>query len=306
MYSFFYDVFFILKRRERKICNKQSYQAKTIKWLLGYIEAYYNLLVIKLYDKFPSKRIGVKKNKREQRIIVSLTTFPKRVNTVWITIETLLRQTVKPDEVILWLAKSQFDDISVLPQKLVNLQKRGLTIRFCDELRSHKKYFYVMQEYPEDIIVLADDDMFYPSDTLRKLIKMHKKYPKDICTMTSQVIEPSFETKPSMWRNPKLGERFVHSEKVQIFTGSGSLYPPGSLDKTAFRKDLIKDLCPYADDLWLTFMANRKGTKITSWFPWRAFPITIYGTSEETLWHINAADGKNDDQWEAMLNYFKE
>ena len=81
---------------------------------------------------------------------------------------------------ILWLAKSQFDDISVLPQKLVNLQKRGLTIRFCDDLRSHKKYFYVMQEHPEDIIVLADDDMFYPSDTLRKLIKMHKKYPKDI------------------------------------------------------------------------------------------------------------------------------
>ena len=98
----------------------------------------------------------------------------------------------------------------------------------------------------------------------------------------------------------------MNSDKIQIFTGSGSLYPPGVLGKETFREDLIKELSPYADDLWLTFMANRKGTKITSWFPWRAFPITIYGTSEETLWHINAAEGKNDEQWETMLNYFKE
>ena len=176
MYSFFYSIFFILKRKEKQIGDKQDYRVKLIRWLLGYIEAYYNLLVIKLYDIFPCKRVGIKKIKREQKIIVSLTTFPKRIDSVWITIETLLRQTVKPDEVILWLAKQQFDDLNVLPQKLLDLQRRGLTIRFCDDLRSHKKYFYVMQEYPKDIIVLVDDDMFYPKDTINKLIKMHKKY----------------------------------------------------------------------------------------------------------------------------------
>ena len=100
MYSFFYSIFFILKRKEKQIGDKQDYRVKLIRWLLGYIEAYYNLLVIKLYDIFPCKRVGIKKIKREQKIIVSLTTFPKRIDSVWITIETLLRQTVKPDEAI--------------------------------------------------------------------------------------------------------------------------------------------------------------------------------------------------------------
>ena len=26
-----------------------------------------------------------------------------------------------------------------------------------------------MQEYPEDIVILADDDMFYPYDTIKNL-----------------------------------------------------------------------------------------------------------------------------------------
>ena len=68
---------------------------------------------------------------------------------------------------------------------------------------------------------------------------------------------------------------------------------------------LIKELCPYADDLWLTFMAHRKGTKITAEFPWRAFPITIYGTGEASLYYINAEGGQNDEQWIKLLNHFE-
>ena len=161
-----------------------------------------------------------------------------------------------------------------------------------------------MQEYPEDIIILVDDDMFYPRDTIKKLMQMHKKYPYDICTMTAQAIKPSFESKPSMWRNPKLDEKFEHSDEIQIFTGSGSLYPPHSLDEEVFNKELVKSICPSADDLWLTFMANRKRTRITTYFPWRAFPITIYGTAEGSLWYMNAEEGQNDVQWDAMLMHF--
>lgn len=85
-------------------------------------------------------------------------------------------------------------------------------------LKSHKKYYYAMQEYPEDIIVLVDDDMFYPYNTVEKLMKMHEKYPSDICTMTAQVIVK--EKNPSEWRNPNLNEGFIHSNRIQICSGS--------------------------------------------------------------------------------------
>ena len=303
MYNFLYGLYFKLRRIGKK-CELSGFIYKVVKKIVGYIEAYYNLHVMKQYMKRTIHKMGVTTKKREQKIIVSLTSFPKRIDTLWITIETLLRQTMKPDEIILWLAEEQFDGMDSLPTKLLEQQKRGLSIRFCDDLRSHKKYYYTMQEYPDDIVILMDDDMFYPYDTIEKLWKLHLKYPKDICCITTQVMEPSFDSMPSEWRNPGISEKVEHSKKVQIFTGSGSLFVPGVLAKETFDKQLIKELCPYADDLWLTFMAYRKGTHITSLDKWRAFPISIYGTSEGSLWYINSADGKNDEQWKAILAYF--
>lgn len=301
-----YKLYFLLKRIEKQTQNSKFIK-KYIKYMLDLIEVYFNVIKLNFYKKCFWNKKGVNtKGKRKQNIIVSLTTYPKRISTIWITIETLLRQSVKPDKIILWLARDEFSSIEELPEHLKIQMKRGLEIRFCDNLRSHKKYFYVMQEYPEDIVILVDDDMFYPYDTIKKLLKLHNKYPKDICCMTGQVMEKKGnKNKPSLWRNPEVREQLKHSDHVQIFTGSGSLYPPYSLDNTAFDKEKIQKLCPYADDLWLTMMAHRHGTKVTTYYPWRAFPISIYGTGENSLWYINSQDGQNDVQWKNMEDFFE-
>lgn len=298
-----YKVYFFVNRIKRKTIFGQ-WGNRGFDKILGYIEAYFNQWIVQQYKSVPKKALGITRVKREQKIIVSLTSYPKRINTLWLTIETLLRQSMKPDEIILWLAEDQFEGINSLPDELLEQQKRGLTIRFCDDLRSHKKYYYVMQEYPDDIVILFDDDMFYPYDTIKKLWKLHQKHPKDICCITTQVMEPSFNSMPSGWRNPGLNERIESSEKVQIFTGSGSLFVPGALAKETFEKNLLLKLCPYADDLWITFMAYRAKTRITSLKKWRAFPVSIYGTGEGSLWYINAQDGKNDEQWKNLITYF--
>ena len=306
MYDFLYKLYFCLKRVQKNKTEKGKEQSYIIKRTLDYIERYYNEYFKNSIIKHPSDKYGLNTDSREQKIIVSLTSFPKRIGDVWLTIETLLRQSVKPDKIILWLADSQFDGLDSLPPQLLNLQKRGLEIRFCDDLRSHKKYYYAMQEYSENIVILVDDDMFYPRDTISKLMKMHTKYPQDVCTMTAQFIDGDIDVGPSLWRNPKLNEKLEHSSRLQIFTGSGSLYPPHSLDENVFNKALIANLCPYADDLWLTYMALKNSTKVTMETPWRAFPVTVYGTGDGSLWHINAAQGKNDEQWQAILKYFGE
>lgn len=305
MYELIYRLYFILKRKQKKRKEKNKATGFIVQKLLDRIEWYYNVLIKQKYEKSNTNENKLGKSKRKERIIVSLTSYPKRISDVWITIETLLRQTEKPDMVILWLADSQFNGIESLPQKLIELQKRGLTIRFCKDLKSHKKYFYVMQEYPEDLIILADDDMFYPYDMIEKLMKLHYEYPEDICTMTAQVIGDDITVVPSKWKNPCLSEKYQHSTKLQVFTGSGSLYPPHSLNPQVFNEKIIKEICPYADDLWITFMAKLNGTKVTAQYPWRAFPITIYGSGIGSLYYINAEEGQNDIQWKALLNYFK-
>lgn len=300
-----YKLYFLLMRVQKKRREQGKRPNAFAQKVIDRIEWFYNVVLFRWMQKHPSQRSGINAKERKETVTVSLTSYPKRIGTIWFTIESLLRQSVKPDRIILWLANSQFASMEELPESLLKLQSRGLTIRFCDDLRSHKKYFYVMQEYPEDIIILADDDLIYPRDTVKKLLAMHRRNPGTICTMTAQKIEPALEAMPSLWRNPLLSERFENSNQIQIFTGSGSLYPPHSIDQAAFDPKLIKDLCPYADDLWLTYMAQRNHTNITAYHPWRAFPLAIYGTAEGSLWYVNAQDGQNDVQWKAILDYFE-
>lgn len=39
-------------------------------------------------------------------------------------------------------------------------------------------------------------------------------------------------------------------------------------------------------------MTYKNNIRIISLNKWRAFPIIIYGTGEESLWYINAKEGK--------------
>lgn len=300
MYRILYKLYFYLKTAQKRK-TLSTIQQKTV----DYIEWYYNIFWKKLLQKLPNCKKSLDSKKRNQKIIVSLTSFPKRIDTVWLTVETLLRQSVKPDEVILWLAESQFDGLESLPENLLRLQERGLTIRFCDDLRSHKKYFYTLREYPQDLVILADDDLFYPRDTIQKLLQMHRQWPQDICCITGQIIEPEFTSFPSLWRNPKPEEHcWQHSDRLQPYTGSGTLIPPDALDSNVFDTAAIRELCPYADDLWITFMAHRHGTRVSTLKKWRAFPVTIYGTAEGSLYYINGEGKQNDVQWQNLLDHY--
>ena len=40
--------------------------------------------------------------KENNRIIISVTSFPLRIKKLWVVIETILRQSQKPDKLILW------------------------------------------------------------------------------------------------------------------------------------------------------------------------------------------------------------
>ena len=306
MYDLLYSVYFALKRYIRKNINRESRQLEMAKKLVGQIEVYYNIYLKKKLEKHPRSYCGINKKKREQKLIVSMTSFPARIDNVWLTVESLFQQSMKADEIILWLAEEQFDGKESLPKNLLAAEKRGLTIRFCDDLKSHKKYNYAMQEYPDDLIVLTDDDTFYPRDMLEKLYQLHKKYPEDIISSTSAILPGGLKTLPSKWHAPDMDCELIHSRIAQPFTGQGTLYPPKSLSAFTFQKEIFMSICPYADDLWLLFMAAIANTAVTVVYPYRDIPVTIYGTGKNSLWQINGKENKNDEQWQAILHWYGE
>ncbi len=244
--------------------------------------------------------------KRERKMICSLTSFPARIDEIWKSIETIFRQTYKADEVILWLAISQFPD-KKLPESIIQLQERGLTVRWCEEdLRSHKKYYYVLQEYQNADIILLDDDLYYPDRLLENLNNLAKENPSCICatrvhkmTYNSGVINPYRK-----WIH-NYNKKIMESEDLFFTSGAGTLIPSGIMSSDTFNKDIFKEICFLADDVWLNFQARQSNVKVVSNNFYNKDEICIGSTQKEKLISHNGAEGGNDKQIEAVKNYLK-
>lgn len=238
-----------------------------------------------------SKRVHQKKSD----LIVSITTFPKRIDKIWIVIESILRQTLSPKKVVLTLSKLQFPSQDDLPKQLLKLEEEGVLeiIWTEDDLRSHKKYYYVMEKYPNDLIVTVDDDFIYANTMLENLYKFHLQYPKSIIThLALQRQGANYQEWPNLL--------FVAVEptyNIMQFGGSGVLYPPSSLHIDAFNKDSIKQYCPLADDLWLNAMALLNGTSIAK-TDYEIYLMPIMFKDDQPLFKENVLENKNNTQIE--------
>lgn len=242
----------------------------------------------------------------ESKIIVSLTSYPARISSVWITVASLLQQTLKPYKLILWLAEEQFPE-HVIPDSLERLKKRGLEIRFCEDLRPHKKYYYTMQEYPDCYIITADDDIFYPEDHIERLWKGHEKYPNTvICHWSHRIdfdkqgrFEPYNDWIDNGEENPSFAALAVGC--------NGIFYPPGSLPKEAFDKKKIAEISLNTDDLWLKCMEILNGRKTVNCNHTVLIYFNVLSTLNSGLWKSNTGENCNNDViWNRLMKLYPE
>ena len=269
----------------------------------------YNTLLpvyFKLSYYLPSHKIN-SDQKREVEYIVSLTTFPSRIDKVWLTIASILHQDVKPAKVILWLYEGEFKGKNSLPKKLLALERRGLEIRFCNEnLMPHKKYYYTILENPDACIITIDDDMFYPPGLIASLLKCHLRYPEAICCAITReiklgngVIRPYNE-----WSYVRVNSEPRYSNL--IMGGGGTLFPPTSLHPEVLNKELIIKYALKTDDLWLKVMSLKNNTKVLSLAgEFTRFFIPIISKNRNVrLMDTNIGEGQNNKVFEDLIRYY--
>ena len=252
----------------------------------------------KYFMSIHSKRNDVTHN----TIIVSLTSFPARINHLWITIATLLNQTYEDVHIVLWLSRDQFpNEIGSLPKSLVRLTSKGLNIRFVDDdLRPHKKYFYAFKEWPDHCIVTVDDDIINNPHLVEALVKMHELYPD--CVICNRGINIEKNAYVS-WKHTDDKQAGVPSHRIMPTGIGGVLYPPGCYDnKHIFDIDAIKRTCLNGDDLWLNFMTRSKGTKVVL-TGFKTGLVTLLTSQSSALCNNNVGQNMNDVQIAAINDW---
>lgn len=244
--------------------------------------------------------------KRRERYVISLTSFPDRMNTISVCIRSILSQTFKPDRVVLWLAENQYPNrMKDVPDDVCQLIDKGLEIRFCEDLRSHKKYYFMMQEEKKACVITCDDDVVYPNNMLELLVQLHEKYPNAVCCNRGHWIKKSNNgiDRYSTWGFNYHGDVKV-SDLICPTGVGGVLYPPHILSDEVYKKEDIFQLCFAADDLWLKVMALRKGatSAITAGFPRKLYVVP--GSQAFALNKTNVSENKNDVQLKAILEKY--
>jgi hypothetical protein len=277
------------------------------------IDRFLDIYILRIiFEKSVSKNLnynfsdtGLNRINRGVEYIVSITSFPARIEESWISIECLLRQSIKPDKIILWLADDQFPGRR-LPRKLKKMLDRGLEIRFCEDLKSHKKYYHTMLSYPNAFVITFDDDLYYDSYVLENLIKLNSAFPE--CISTNRAHEITFDKNGDIrpyrhWKHNVTNKQPAHT--LLHTSGAGTLFPPGILSKKTFDKDNIRDLSPNSDDVWLKVMAYYSNLKVVTNNRYNKDFVTVGSTQTESLVSTNTFQGGKDIQLSNTLKFFK-
>lgn len=230
-------------------------KANQIMSLSDYLEFHYTQLALHAEDSGVTSKVYVP----NRQVIVSLTSHGNRILDAYLAIESIMQGTVKPNRIILWLPEVNKVSSCYFDHQI----KRGLEIRYVRDLGPHTKLIPALKEFPDDIIITIDDDIFYKPDMVETLLRAYHEVSTSILANRVAVI-----TKDKKG-NIESYLRWIHynypkgTTKRNVLIGvEGCLYPPHSLSEEVFNEEAIRELCPTADDIWFTAMAMLNGTPI--------------------------------------------
>jgi len=244
-------------------------------------------------------------------IIVSLTTHGKRIHTVYRAIESLFAQSVKANRIVLYIGNKEYQSEAQLPVVLQKQMKRGLEVRFVDDIGPYTKLLPAMREFPDNNIITVDDDIWYPANTFERILKTHNNHPDSICAIAVRQMGWKNEKKHTFKtyeKQPFIVQPHDSTTKMCVAEGfAGILYPPHCFSDEVFRKDMIQKLAPHADDLWFTAMSLINGTPIYAVGGYGDPAKEIYldeCVQDVGLYLYNFGENGNDKQWKRLCDHY--
>lgn len=203
---------------------------------------------------------------QKQEVVVSMTSFPAAIPYAVKAVGYILRGSVLPDKIVLYLTFSQFGDGGI-PQELQQMAADNpiFEIRNYDrDIRSYRKLIPALRDFPDAVIVTVDDDVAYHKNMLRDLLRLHEQMPDAVLAHRAKLMKPGLPyRKWSKYRWYSFLGKKIHRDYRSIQTGVGGvLYPPHSLKEEMLDVEMFTKLAPTTDDIWFWAAAVANGTYV--------------------------------------------
>ena len=272
-----------------------------------------NLMKMKvLYDIRLRKAVTLS-SQQDHSVIVSLTSYGRRVKgSAVFTVHSLLRQTIRPERVVLWLNEEEYNSVN-LPADLRLLCDYGLEVRFGKDIGPYTKIIHSLTAFPDKHIITADDDLYYTKNFVQEFVEAHRQHPQAIITGFAKVPVTDANSQTATYdawpEYHHVKASFEYDQKKLFPLGVGGvLYPTGIFDDEVKNEAVFTKLCPKADDIWLYIMGLRSQAEK------RLLPdshIAYYHTdllrqylTKDRLTATNRFKGENDKQLQALLSHY--
>lgn len=200
-------------------------------------------------------------------IIISMTSWAPRLNSVASSYKAILNQIEDDMNVhcILVLSIEEFpkkeqelpEDILKLPVEILWTER---------DIRSHKKLIPTIKKYPDNAILVVDDDICQVGGWLKTFINDHKKYPNDIIFGQSNSIcyvddNDVIHEYTSLYTHIdcQCPGKVSHTQKISS-GAAGTLFPAHIINNPDFyNEDLLMEISPTCDETWQWAFALMEG-----------------------------------------------
>lgn len=246
------------------------------------------------------------REKRDEIVVASLTSYPARINCVWLVVKSLFLQTYKPDRVILWLAEEQFPT-KELPRNLTIMQNYGLEIKWVKDIYGHKKYRVpVMEQTSNEVVITFDDDIVYSPKCIERLMAVHKKHPNSLVCERGQTYDDKKECNPGRWKTISDTGVIVPTYSMNPSPGGGCLIPFGAFHPDAVKEECFRRLAYKNDDLWYMFMCAANKTRMIKTRKYHKIFSLVEGSQIEQMATENVMGNQNNVVMEGLKKAYPE
>lgn len=235
-----------------------------------------------------------------EKVIVSLTSYPYRFKQPEMIkcLKSLVNQdTNVPYKIVFNVFEG---DIKEMPSELVSfVEENNIELYHCPlDLRSHKKYFYVMQKYKNLPIITVDDDIVYSKHLVSDLYSSYLKYSKCVsaCYLYRMAFDVNDRLLPSFKKWNTKYDKYEPSFRNAFGSGGGTLFPPGCINVSDKSIPIIKEYMTDDEVLLKKWLNDRGYPVIKCKYDWNDESHTTiskcgsylsaasYATDNNSLW----------------------